>query len=164
MLSEFFPSGHPKAGKPTYFTDKIARAGVSLLDGTMHQQFSAPTYKYHTIRGNYNYWEKCFKEIYAGNACLSLRQWAGIPYRSKHIELARLTMEDGIGIQKLTFKDCFWHADRLCSPIIDGVPIDDYTQLAANDGLGAGDWMAWFLNYKLDSPMAIIQFTKYRYN
>lgn len=164
MLSEFFPATHLKAGQPTYFADKIEAAGVPLVDGYMRGITPEPKYKYHTIRGNYDYWEKCFKEIYAGNACLSLRQWAGIPYRSKHIELARLTREDGIGLQKLIFGYRFRMFDKIFYPNVDGHLLEEYEQLAINDGLSPNDWINWFGNYNLDHPMAIIQFTKFRYN
>ena len=164
IISEFFPATHHKAGQPTYFADKIEAAGVPLMDGYMRGITPEPKYKYHTIRANYDLWKKRFDEILAGNACLSIREWKGRPYRSGQRELTRLTREDGIGIQCLTFEDHFWKSDTLRHPAVDGMPIDDYTQISANDGLNAGDWMEWFLDYNLDSQMAIIQFTKFRYN
>jgi len=90
-------------------------------------------------------------------------QWTGKPYRSKQCELACLTIEDGIGIEKLTFEDKFWHADKLCSPVVDGIPLCN-EELAHDDGLSTADWMEWFMDYNLDRPMAIIQFTEFRYN
>ena len=35
--------------------------------------------------------------------------------------------------------------------------------LANNDGLTLRDWCAWFKDYDLSKPLAIIQFTKFRY-
>ena len=163
MLSEFFPGTHHKAGQPTYFADKIEAAGVPLVDGYMRGVTPGPKYKYHTIRANYDLWKKRFDEIQAGKACLSIRQWFEKPYRSKQVELVRLTREDGIGIQKLTFKEEFFITDRLCRPYIDGLR-QDVSLLANNDGLNLGDWLIWFEKYNLDKPMAVIQFTQYRYN
>lgn len=37
------------------------------------------------------------------------------------------------------------------------------TALAKNDGLSLEDFKAWFKNYDLSEPLAIIQFTKFRY-
>jgi hypothetical protein len=35
--------------------------------------------------------------------------------------------------------------------------------IAVNDGLSYEDWREWFKDYDLSKPLAIIQFTKYRY-
>ena len=35
--------------------------------------------------------------------------------------------------------------------------------ISYNDGLTRWDWCDWFKNYDLSKPMAIIQFTKFRY-
>ncbi len=35
--------------------------------------------------------------------------------------------------------------------------------LARNDGLSLEDWEAWFKDYDLSKPMAIIHFTPFRY-
>ena len=112
------------------------------------------------------YWRKIFDEIEAGNAYLSLRQWSGKPYASKQIEIARLTREDGIGIQLLCFAGNKTKKDReLHHPIVRGTTEVDYRQLAMNDGLTVMDWEAWFSNpdYDLSEPMAILQLTKFRY-
>ena len=84
MLSKSFPAQHPRKGEPTGFREAFRKT------------------KLHTLRANYALWAKRFEEIAAGKACLSVRQWTGAPYRSKQKELARLTREDGIGIQRLS--------------------------------------------------------------
>lgn len=104
-LSRVFPVSHPKAGQPTYFKEKIYNAGVLLmqaLEYMMPANSTDPNCKYHTIRANYELWRKRFEQIERGEACLSIRQWTGKPYASKQIEIARLTKDDGIGLQKLT--------------------------------------------------------------
>lgn len=117
--------------------------------------------KLHTIRANYPLWAKRFEQINRGEACLSIRLWTGKPYASKQVEIARLTKEDGIGIQKLTFDNNDIEAFNL--PEIN----DDHTwqleDIAENDGLDIFSWLDWFKDYDLSQPMAIIHFTKFRY-
>ena len=161
MLSQVFPADHPKAGRPTGFKNKLQAA----LNGWSDLTFA----KLHTIRANYPLWAKRFEQIERGEACLSIRQWMGKPYRSKQVEIARLAKEDGIGLQELTF-----YKEYRLSPArytlenfeIDGKWHEGNTRmLAENDGLTLKDWEAWFGNpkYDLSEPMAIIQFTKFRY-
>jgi hypothetical protein len=41
--------------------------------------------------------------------------------------------------------------------------LEYYNELSKNDGLSLPDFKAWFKNYDLSEPMAIIHFTKFRY-
>lgn len=85
--------------------------------------------KIHTIRANFPLWEK---------------------------RIARLTAEDGVGIQELKLTD-------LSRPTtINGQRIE-LPLLAQNDGLSFNDWFNWFIGYDLSKPLAIIHFTKFRY-
>lgn len=139
ILSEKFPTTHPRKGQETEF-------GRSFLNGK----------KIHTIRGNFSLWEKRIAQIQNGEAVLSVRQWTGKPYQSKQVEIARLTAEDGVGIQELKLTD-------LSRPTtINGHRIE-LPLLAKNDGLGFNDWFYWFEKYDLSKPLAIIHFTKFRY-
>ena len=139
ILSEKFPTTHPRKGQETEF-------GRSFLNGK----------KIHTIRGNFSLWEKRIAHIQKGEAVLSVRQWTGKPYQSKQVEIARLTAEDGVGIQELKLTD-------LSRPTtINGQRIE-LPLLAQNDGLGFNDWFYWFEKYDLSKPLAIIHFTKFRY-
>lgn len=113
--------------------------------------------KIHTIRANYPLWKKRIAEVERGEACLSIRQWTGKPYRSKQVEIARLTKEDGVGIQRLEFVN-----GKLGLPRI-GIVYQRKNEIALNDGLSFEDWENWFKNYDLAQPMAIIHFTKFRY-
>lgn len=172
MLSEFFPKAHSKAGEPTNFFQKFM-LGQKCLDCKETQDFSGMSLckcnvcerpylltKLHTIRANYLLWEKRIKEILEGHAVLSVRQWSGKSYRSKQIEIARLTADNGIGIQKLRIYEHepfpVVYADRYTTPV-------DWQELANNDGLSLNDWREWFKGYDLSKPMAIIHFTKFRY-
>lgn len=139
-LSKHFLSTHKRAGEPTDFKEKF-------LNGE----------KIHTIRANYPLWEKRIKEVQEGRAVLSIRQWTGKPYRSKQVEIATLTAENDVGLQRLEFTDC-----RLRFPYTDS-EWTSIVSLAKNDGLSLNDWVGWFGGYDLSEPMAIIHFTKFRY-
>lgn len=144
-LSKFFLKQHIRAGEETGFKD-------SFLKGK----------KVHTIRANYNLWEARIKEVQEGKAVLSIRQWSGLPYRSKQDEITELSKEDGVGIQKLTFNKDSNGEFFLEDFNIDGKYID-FDKLAANDGLLTEDWYRWFKKYDLSKPMAVIHFTSFRY-
>ena len=146
-LSKTFPVTHARAGEPTDFKKKF----LAAINRDLNEWW-----KMHTMRSNYERLAKWFEEIDKGEACLSVREWEGVPYRSKQIELARLTREDGIGLQILRF-------DKSGS-----CPNVDYkyvavAKLANNDGLSIKDWKDWFKNYDTSKPMAIIHFTGFRY-
>lgn len=144
-LSKFFLKQHIRAGEETGFKE-------SFLKGK----------KVHTIRANYNLWEARIKEVQEGKAVLSIRQWSGLPYRSKQDEITELSKEDGVGIQKLTFKKDSNGEFFLEDYDIDGKYIE-LNKLASNDGLLTEDWCRWFKRYDLSKPMAMIHFTSFRY-
>ena len=139
-LSKYFPLTHMRAGIETHFKEKILCSE-----------------KIHTIRGNYELWEKRIKEVQEGRAVLSIRQWTGKPYRSKQVEIAMLTAENGIGIQRLDIFDFMRPAK------VDSSQLVDLTDLANNDGLSFSDWYYWFRLADVIKPMVIIHFTKFRY-
>lgn len=148
-LSQVFPVTHVRNGEPTGFKDKFL-AAIKQLEGEW--------WKIHTLRANYELWKKRFDEIAAGNACLSVRQWTGKPYCSKQVELAVLTKEDGIGLQKMTVAGC-----SVFHPIFVDTHSISADELAHNDGLSSSDWRNWFSRYDLTEPLAVIQFTPMRY-
>ncbi|WP_206106670.1 hypothetical protein [Ilyomonas limi] len=141
-LSKNFMSTHPKAGQPTNFFIKVQQGE-----------------KIHTIRGNYELWQKRISEINNGKAVLCIREWSGKPYRSAQTELMQLNK---VGLQKIEWTPLGW--------FIDGVESDVRTKkLARNDGLSLEDFAAWFKGgivmedkYNME-PMAIIHFTDFRY-
>ncbi|MGP1351653.1 MAG: hypothetical protein ACTTK2_08350 [Hoylesella marshii] len=96
------------------------------------------------------------KEVQEGRAVLSIRQWTGKPYRSKQIEIARLTAANGVSIQKLELTNDL-------SECIVGDYRYSYVSVAKNDGLHPADWLDWFSCYDLSKPLVIIHFTKFRY-
>ncbi len=165
-LSQVFPTGHKRAGEPTKFRaafqsgqtcSKCKKRNPAMCTG---ECFSG--LKIHTIRANYPLWLKRITEVQQGKAVLSVRQWTGKPYRSPQEEIAVLTSEDGIGIQKLYFNGSCYTKDG-CIPIpMVNKSVISYRKLAKNDGLSAKDWLEWFKDYDTEQ-MAIIHFTKFRY-
>ena len=150
-LSRHFLANHKRAGEETHFKEKFL-LGQGLTD------YDIPSLaKIHTIRVNYPLWEKRIKEVQEGRAALSIRQWTGKPYRSKQVEIAMLTAENGVGVQKLEFYN---NTLGLCHI---GIVYQRKYELAHNDGLSFEDWEEWFKGYDLSEPMAIIHFTKFRY-
>ena len=151
-LSQVFPATHEKAGRPTMFREKLHKA-------IRPHELNTWNPKRHTIRANYELWRKRFEQIERGEACLAIRQWTGRPYFSKQVEIARLTKEDGIGLQKL----CIGSSDNKNFHLyVDGIETEKYA-IANNDGLTLRDWESWFEGYDFSKPLAIIHFTKFRY-
>lgn len=155
MLSQVFPANHPKAGIPTGFRHKLQAA----LNGWSDHAF----YKVHTIRANYPLWAKRFEQIERGEACLSIRQWSGKPYASKQVEIARLTKENGIGLQKFEVSANYAGINNWQHFKIDDRWYMSINDIPNKDGLTREDWIDWFKNYDISKPFAIIQFTKFRY-
>ena len=131
-VSRIFPKTHERAGEETYFVNKI-------FDGS----------KIHTIRANYELWEKRIKEVKEGKAILSLRFWSGKPYNSKQVEFSKLSNDNNVDVQKIII------------PCMND--IGEIQELAHNDGLSLSDFKSWFKNYDISKPMAIIHFTSKRY-
>jgi hypothetical protein len=154
MISRTFPAYHPRKGQETYFVEKILASFKSIR----HPLDYIP--KLHTIRANYDLWEKRMKEVQEGKAVISLRYHTLGRYvkGNKQIEFARLDKDSGCGVQKVNF------GLETSMPFIDDR--DNYIDagiLSINDGLLFVDFDYWFKLYKLDKPMAIIHFTKFRY-
>lgn len=137
-ISHKFPKTHPKSGEPTKFPLQIK-----------HND------KIHTIRSNYDLWEKRFQKIDKGEAYLSVRIWSGEPYKSKQLEIFRYDKTDGIGLQKLD------QPSNLVCATIEGKSIE-WDVVAKNDGLSIDDFCDWF-KIRSEKPMAIIHFTDFRY-
>lgn len=180
-VSRTFPKGHKKEGQSTFFIEKIKYSlfnrkgseGLFFTAGAFEKCYDCLE-KIHTCRSNYPLWSKRIKEVQEGKAVLSLRYWEGKPYRSKQIEFFQLDKNSGIGIQELKFgynSELVKHEkyiNVITKPYV--YEIDNLSEiyinsetLAHNDGLMFEDFVNWFKNYKLNEPMAIIHFTKYRY-
>jgi hypothetical protein len=141
MVARHFPKKHPKEGQPTQFMEQIHHGK-----------------KIHTIRKNYDLWERRIKEVQEGRACLSLREWSGIPYQSKQIELERFDKSDGVGIEAV-YQTCDLH---FLDPEITNQISTKH--LAENDGLSLENFEGWFPPVIKIKKMAIIHFTLFRYH
>ena len=163
-----FPATHLRKGEETKFIEKMK----FILNCTICPfvksakdclKFDCTVYKgvgikRNTIRANYFLWAKRFEKIDRGEAVLELFYWSGKPYNSKQVVFATLTKDDGIGIQRLDFG-----RENIMYPLVGMSIFVMPGDIANNDGLSFGDWKAWFRNYDLSKPLAIIHFTKFRY-
>lgn len=143
IISEKFPKTHSRAGENTGFLMKIK--GYE---------------KIHTIRKNYDLWEKRIKEVQEGKACISIRKWSGLPYRSQQVEIFKYDKSHGVGIEKLQL--------GVNGLYIDNVLYPHYTSMikhiALNDGLSFDCFKEWFKSVTVEDELAIIHFTDFRYN
>jgi hypothetical protein len=141
MLSTAFMKGHSKAGKPTEFKAK-------LLAGT----------KLHTIRGNFEWWQRKAQQINAGEMELSIRQWSGKPYNSQQVEVARLSH---LEVQR--FEAAYGSTDPQPRVWIDGCEVENVEQVAHNDGLELAEWQEWFFKHTNHFEGVVLQFTSFKY-
>lgn len=80
-------------------------------------------------------------------------------------EIARLTKDDGIGLQMLEYKlvpSLDVRYGRQTHAIVRNTIICDNC-LAENDGLSYDDWLEWLRPYNTTEPLAIIHLTRFRY-
>lgn len=169
MIAESFPKWHSRAGEPTYFVDKIQNAKVQIINpfwGADLLPEREVKKKLHTFRGDYAKWRKRFDKIERGEACLSVRVWAGVPYRSDQRVICNLSKDDGIGLQLLQFHEPGKTFTWVGEPHVDGKRVG-VAQFANNDGLTVEDWIRWLLEAPksdLTQDFALIQLTDFRYN
>jgi hypothetical protein len=172
LLSKTFFKGHPKAGQPTDFKEKV-KCGtckpsifIKIEDmGCEERACNSLIPKIHTCRTNYEYWKKKIDRLKAVNGVLSIRQWSGKPYRSPQEIIADIPASE-IGVQKVQFY--LYEDDGVLIACVfndsetdwDVIPLGT---LSANDGLSEEDFKSWFKDCNLTQPMAIIHFTKFRY-
>ena len=138
-VSRAFMKDHPNEGQPTNFKQKILRK-----------------IKQHTLRADEKgTWTKKIKEVAAGEAQLSIREWTGRPYSSPQKEIIMLTKDDGVDccevfieFPRVTFFD-------------EPDSINFAKEVAANDGLTLDQFWGWFGTAKMRAVM--IHFTDLRY-
>lgn len=142
-VSRHFPQTHKRAGYPTGFVE-------SLINPSTEKTSSR---KIHTIRSNFDLWEKRAAQINSGEAILSLRYWSGKPYNSPQVEFLQL---ETIGVEKL-------HNPKngIFAPI--GQSEVNWEEVAENDGLSFVDFCEWF-KHSTEEPMVVIHFTDFRYS
>lgn len=149
-FSIFFQKGHPRAGQPTYFVEKIMAALADEIEECkMYNDFILydwyeyynATPKHHTIRAG-NRWKVGDKA--------SLRVWSDKPYKSKQIEFAQVEVKKIWAIElRMThggnYVECFINGEKY-GVDHDSQMCDQYNWelLARNDGLNTDDFIAWF--------------------
>ncbi len=154
-----YPAYHKRAGEKTFFVEKLLKMlstgddnrselvdafNKRITDGGFKTPFAdymlcaGTEPKPHTIRAGHR-WK-------AGDFC-SPRVWSGVPYKEKQIKIC-----EDIEVKKVwnfEIKIYKWDisADEFASLIyLDGkrVAPDLLLQIAKNDGLELGDFLAWF--------------------
>jgi hypothetical protein len=185
LLSKTFFRDHPKAGKPTYFNQKVLANQMTIKKPNMNVTLIAPDgseikeRKIHTCRANYDYWKENIDQLKAANGVLSVREWIEKPYRKPGQNIIIDIPAENVEVQKLSLwinKRTDFYVNVKIAPIYsitewdarvngNNIPI---SVLASNDGLTVEDYMAWFLpvfeKEKADVlDFAIIHFTKFRY-
>ena len=166
-VSRNFPATHARKGEPTYFIEKI-NSGLSKYEDRLSVSIGLNkiSKKIHTIRGNYELWAKRMAEVQAGKAVIELFYWSGKPYHKDEngvgqVVFATLDKYSGCGVQELGFT-----GNEIEFPKIDTILKSYWINigaLAKNDGLSLEDFKEWFKKYDLSKPMALINFTKFRY-
>ena len=141
MVSTSFPATHKlRAGEPTEFVQKIK-----------------DKIKIHTIRENYALWSARIDDVMMWEAELSVRVWSGKPYRSKQVEVLRLTANE-VNIEVLQLREI--EGEKIA---FIGNQQVDLEAIAKNDGLSMEDFNEWFKGMKLGHDYAIIHFSGNRY-
>jgi hypothetical protein len=140
-LSRTFMKGHPKAGQPTYFVERMLRSLINeqgkAISGSFNdfeklelekEELERDFEKGHTIRMG-----RHFKP----NDELTLAVWSGKPYRSKQIKLWIGPIR-AIDIDVIIEE----HYDELYLSLRPGHI--KLKELAKNDGLSLEDFRHWF--------------------
>lgn len=138
-FSRTFPSYHPKAGRPTYFVEKIWEStktfseislpGNVLFDEQYRYLRNPFVPKHHTIRAGHR-WK-------VGD-WFSPRVWSGKPYNSKQIQFAPEIQIKQIWDVEFDEDACLW----IYSDKEKGAGV--LHRVAKNDGLSLTDLMTWF--------------------
>ncbi len=166
IIGKSFQKGHPKAGLPTDFKKKLMLAheektevtvstSVSML-GWFHTgyQMEYDNGKIHTVRDNMDRWQRIVDEVNAGTAELALREWSGMPYNSKQVEILRFG-KGSIGIQLFNIE----YEDGEPTVWVDGHMVNVKT-FANNDGLSEKDFLDWF---PVNFTGCVLHFSTFRY-
>lgn len=149
VVSKAYPKVHKRHGEPTHFATK-------LVNGE----------KLHTIRNNYDLWAVNAEKIRSGKYVLSVRQWSGVPRRSKQREV--YNTDEEIGVEHITMK--YSAEDDSISVCVEDrhLSADEIERLAKNDGTTVDDFKDWFFwkqRNKQDATFngVIVHFTQLRY-
>ncbi|MCM1152480.1 MAG: hypothetical protein NC328_02350 [Muribaculum sp.] len=149
VIAKAYPTIHKRHGEPTHFASK-------LVNGQ----------KLHTIRTNYDLWAVNAEKMQSGNYLLSVRQWSGVPRRSKQREV--YNTDEAIGVERITMQYRV-DDDSIAVTVEERAMTDsEVEQLAFNDGTTVDDFKDWFFakqRHKEDAVFngVIVHFTPHRY-
>ncbi len=158
LFSRHFPVGHPRAGEPTWFVEKIWRClcdterfyELAAYEQEFEQHFPCQYTeeedvmfhqpKHHTIRSGHR-WK-------AGEWFVP-KVWSGKPYRSKCIQFAppiqiKKIYEIEIDINGVVSLDGYYSED-----------VEITAKLAMNDGLTEWDFHNWFSDLPFNGQVII---------
>ena len=127
-LSRNFLKGHPKAGQPTHFVEKVLKALGFIHSETDVRVWESVSPKIHTIRSG--------KRWKTGDMC-SLKAWSDKPYNSPQIAIA-----PDFALPRVADIEIDWSGEIE----IDGKFCSHVFELAENDGLTERDWSNWVGN------------------
>ena len=164
-FSRYFPKGHPQAGRPTHFPEKIVRSlgydpGSDQYWALLHELNSDKRFlvdrfilslnsflpqgaeKLHTIRAKSV--DKKTGETYSrwkqGDKA-SIRVWSGKPYNSPQIIIAPDV--ELVQVYDCEVPDKRFHAGFCAKKGISRSTIH-FNEVAKNDGLSTKDFLDWF--------------------
>lgn len=150
FLQKKFPAAHHRSGQLTDFSYYVFKGE-----------------KIHSLQGDYKLWSRRLREINAGKAVLSVREWKDKSNTGEPVELFSLSKEQLPGCQLLNitlFPD--GNGETLLTEV-DGKPLKcPLQQIAINEGLSLDDFKAWLkLSGKKSKSVekVIIHFTPHRY-
>lgn len=145
-FSRHFPKGHPKAGQPTHFVEKIESCLADIIPGwemsktfTLHEwepYYNCTMPKHHTIRTG---------SRFKPGETVSLRVWSDKPYRSRQIEFAQVEVKKTWAFKLRPIKVHDAREVRVYR-FINNILVTDAMakEIASNDGLSIEDFDAWF--------------------
>lgn len=149
VVAKAYPTIHKRHGEPTHFASKLVN-GIKL----------------HTIRSNYDLWKVNADKMQTGKYVLSVRQWSGVPRRSKQREI--YNTDECIGVERITMQYSV-EDDELTVTVENRLlSHEEVEQLAQNDGTTVDDFKDWFFakqRHKEDATFngVIVHFTPLRY-
>ena len=106
-------------------------------------------------------WKHNVEKINESRFFLSIRQWTGMPYRSKQVEIKETK---NVGYERISMS--YDPESGTVKAVINGKPFADVRKLAENDGLKWDEFVDWFFGQGTGRTLfqgVIIHFTDFRY-
>lgn len=157
-FSRQFPKGHPKAGRPTWFVEKIWKSIWDAHEGgnnplhpwwekydeafplwkkgfNVNENIHVHQPKHHTIRAG---------SRFKPGDMASLRVWTGLPRRSKQIEFAQVEVKKTWPVNiHIVGKELLWQLPGIGTGGFDTLS-EGLNIISQNDGMEVQDFIDWF--------------------